>query len=503
MVFSCRFPAQVPDLPVPPEQKGFDTTMPSYFDAGWGGKVPGLAKNRNSGIFDSTSSFFVRMLHVQLWPDVSRLQGLIGRSEVATRTTIQAVKGTRDFYPEAMAFRNWLYGKVRAISERFGYQEWEAPLLERLELYAAKSGDELVQQQSFVLKDRGGDDLALRPELTPSLARMIAQRQGSLVLPVRWFSFGPFWRYEQPQRGRTREFFQWNIDLLGAETPAADGEIVAIAAEFLRSVGLTPDEVGIFLGNRQLMERKLAEIGVGDDLRLDVFRLIDRRDKLSPDEWRAWALELGLSDGQIEDLKALLANPDLWQESDELRQVFATAGALGLADYLVYDASIVRGLDYYTGPVFEAYDRARRFRAIFGGGRYDNLVAAVGGDPITAVGFAMGDVIIELLLEQVGKRPELLTSPSRVLVTLFSEELYLQTLGLAARLREAGINAEQVLEPMKLGKQVRYANRKGIPYVVILGPDELEAGQVVLKNLATGEQWAGSQEEAIEALRAV
>jgi histidyl-tRNA synthetase len=439
---------------------------------------------------------------VQPWTGESRPQRLQRRSEVATKTTIQAVKGTRDFYPEAMAFRNWLYGKVRAISERFGYQEWEAPFLERLELYAAKSGEELVNKQSFVLKDRGGEELTLRPELTPSLARVIAQRQNRLVLPVRWYSFGPFWRYEKPQRGRTREFFQWNIDLLGAETYAADGEIVAIAAEFLRSVGLAPDEVAVFLGNRSLMERKLAEIGVAEGLRRQVFQLIDRRDKLPADEWQAWALEMGLSAGQLDNLKALLADRDLWQESDELRQVFATAEALGLADYLVYDASIVRGLDYYTGPVFEAYDRARKFRAILGGGRYDNLVAAVGGEPITATGFAMGDGVIEALLDALGKRPPLPASPTRVLVTLFGEELYPQTLALAACLRQAGINAEQVLEPIKLGNQVRYADRKGIPYVVILGPDELAAGQVVLKNLATGEQWAGSQEQAIERLRA-
>jgi histidyl-tRNA synthetase len=419
---------------------------------------------------------------------------------MATKTTIQAVKGTRDFYPEAMAFRTWLYGKVRAVSERFGYQEYEAPLLERLELYAAKSGEELVQEQSFILTDRGGDELALRPELTPSLARMVAQRQASLILPVRWFSFGPFWRYERPQRGRTREFFQWNIDLLGAETPAADGEIVAIGAEFLRSVGLSSDEVAIFLNSRRLMERKLAQIGIEDDLRMDVFRLIDRRDKLPADKWQDWALEMGLSEGQLEALKALLSSSDLWQESDELCEVFATAEAMGLADYLVYDASIVRGLDYYTGPVFEAYDRARRFRAIYGGGRYDNLVADVGGDRITGVGFAMGDVIIELLLERVGKRPGLPTSPSQVLVTLFSADLYAQTVALAGRLRDAGINAEQMLEPTRLGKQIRYADRQGIPYVAILGPDELVSGQVVLKNLATGEQQAYSEEEAIEAL---
>jgi histidyl-tRNA synthetase len=421
---------------------------------------------------------------------------------MATSATIQAVKGTRDFYPEAMAFRNWLYGKVRAISERFGYQEYEAPLLERLELYAAKSGEELVKEQSFVLMDRGGDELALRPELTPSLARMVAQRQATLVLPVRWFSFGPFWRYERPQRGRAREFFQWNIDLLGAEIPAADGEIVVIGAEFLRSLGLTADEVAIRLNSRRLMERKLAEIGIEADRRVEVFHLIDRRDKLSPENWSAWALELGLSVGQLEALKGLLADAELWQESEELRRVFATAEAFGVADYLLYDASIVRGLDYYTGPVFEAYDRAGRFRAIFGGGRYDNLVADVGGDRITGVGFAMGDVIVELLLDQVDKRPELPVSPSHVLVTLFSEDLYPQTLALAAHLRQAGISTEQFLEAVRLGKQIRYADRKGIPYVAILGPDELAAGQVVLKNLASGEQQACSEEEAIAALRA-
>jgi histidyl-tRNA synthetase len=420
---------------------------------------------------------------------------------VATKTTVQAVKGTRDFYPEEMAFRSWLYGKVCEISQRFGYQEYEAPLLERLELYAAKSGEELVKEQSFVLTDRGGDELALRPELTPSLARMVAQRQAQLVLPVRWFSYGPFWRYEKPQRGRTREFFQWNIDLLGAETSAADGEIVAIGAEFLRSVGLSSEDVAIFLNSRRLMERQLSEIGIGDGLREDVFRLIDRRDKLSPKKWTAWALELGLGEGQIDELKAMLANPDLWQESEELEQVFATAEAFGVADYLVYDAGIVRGLDYYTGPVFEAYDRARTSRAIFGGGRYDNLVADVGGDRITGVGFAMGDVVIELLLGEANKRPGLPASPSKVLVTLFNEELYNTTLGLAARLRQAGINTEQILEPIRLGKQFRYADRNGIPYVVILGPDEVKAGEIVVKDLRTGQQQAYTESEAIEAIR--
>ncbi len=416
------------------------------------------------------------------------------------QATIPAVKGTRDFYPEAMAFRNWLYARVQETSRRFGYQEYEAPILERLELYAAKSGEELVQEQSFVLTDRGGDALVMRPELTPSLARMIAQQQAELIRPVRWFSFGPFWRYERPQRGRTREFFQWNIDLLGAETPAADGEIVAIGATFLQNVGLTAQEVAIHINSRRLMERKLAEIGIGDTLRPQVLRLIDRKDKLPAEKWAAWALEMGLSETQRTALVALLGNTDLWQESEELRQVFATVEALGLGDYLRYDAGVVRGLNYYTGPVFEAYDRQRKFRAILGGGRYDNLVADVGGDRISGVGFAMGDVIIGLLLEQLGKRPSLPLTPSRVLVTLFSSDLYPQTLALATRLRAAGINTEQVLEPIRLGKQIRYADRKGIPYVTILGPDEAAAGRVLLKDLSTGQQQALSEPEIIARL---
>jgi len=198
-----------------------------------------------------------------------------------------------------------------------------------------------------------------------------------------------------------------------------------------------------------------------------------------------------------------LSDATLWQESEELRQVFGTAEALGVADYLVYDAGIVRGLDYYTGPVFEAHDRAGKFRALCGGGRYDNLVADVGGEPITGVGFAMGDVIVQLLLEEAGKRPTLPLTPSQVLVTLFDEELYDRTLALAGRLRRAGINVEQILEADRLGKQLRYADRMGIPYVAILGPDEIQAGQVVLKDMQTGEQQAYAEADLIDKLCAL
>src|SRR5512139_3245039 len=197
------------------------------------------------------------------------------------KPTVQSVKGTRDYYPEEMAVRNFLYTTARKVSESFGYQEWDAPFLETIELYASKSGEELVNKQSFVFPDRGGDLITLRPELTPSLARMVAQRQKQLVYPLRWWSWGPFWRYERPQKGRAREFFQWNIDLIGVDTPQADAEMAAIAASFLRESGLAPSQVQLLVNNRKLMDVELAVLGVARELRKDVFRVIDRRDKLS------------------------------------------------------------------------------------------------------------------------------------------------------------------------------------------------------------------------------
>src|SRR6266508_5392439 len=205
------------------------------------------------------------------------------------KKVIQSVKGTRDFYPEQMSTRIWLYNTMRAVAESLGYQEYEAPILESLELYAAKSGEELVKEQSYVFTDRGGSEIALRPELTPSLARMVAQKQNELNFPVRWWSFGPFWRYERPQKGRTREFFQWNIDLLGINTPYADAELVAIGAEFFKSVGFAADQIVIKVNNRKLMEAQIKSLGV--DQVDGVYRLIDKLDKLPADKWRAYGLD--------------------------------------------------------------------------------------------------------------------------------------------------------------------------------------------------------------------
>lgn len=331
------------------------------------------------------------------------------------KNLIQSVKGTREFYPEDMALRNFINDNVRQASQSFGYQEWDGPFIETIDLYAAKSGEELVKKQSFVFTDRGGDQVTLRPELTPSLARMIAKKQGELTFPVRWWSFGPFWRYEQPQRGRSREFFQWNIDLLGANSPESDAELIAVAVTFFKLVGLKPDQVKIRVNDRQLMESQFGVLGIPNEKRVDLRGLIDRRLKMKPDAWDSSLADLGLNKDQAEGLNRILENNELYKTSESLVRVFAALDALGMRDYVVYDPNIMRGLLYYTGTVFEAFDLTGSVpRAIFGGGRYDNLLADVGGDPLPAVGFAMGDVVIGLLLKDAGLIPSLAPSQAPI-----------------------------------------------------------------------------------------
>ncbi len=420
-------------------------------------------------------------------------------------TIISSVKGTRDFYPREMAVRTWLYNKVRQVSESFGYQEYEGPLLETIELYAAKSGEELVKEQSFVFPDRSGNLITLRPELTPTLVRMVAQQQNQLTLPLRWWSFGPFWRYERPQKGRTREFFQWNIDLVGEASPEADAEMVAVMASFYRATGLAADEVTILVNNRRLMDAELAKLALADDQRGAVIRLVDRRDKLAPEKWRDYALELGVSPQQFDQLLALLDNQLLWQESDELVRFFNAVDALGVSEYVRFDPQIIRGLDYYTGTVYEGRAITKDFRrAVAGGGRYDNLLADVGGDPLPGTGFAMGDVVISLLLEETGNIPDNLdTSPAPVLVTIFDEGSLLASYKTAADLRRNGLNVVCYPVPAKLGKQFKYADRIGAKIVIVLGPDELAQNQITIKNLSQREQFTIPRSEAPQMLRKI
>ncbi|MEX0787270.1 MAG: histidine--tRNA ligase [Anaerolineales bacterium] len=401
---------------------------------------------------------------------------------------ISPVKGTRDFFPEQQARRRWLAEKIRAASQAFGYHEYEAPYLERLDLYAARSGEELVREQSFVFQDRGGDWIVLRPELTPSLARMVAMRKSTLALPLRWWAYGPFWRYEKPQKGRSREFWQWNIDLLGIDSPWADAELVAIAAHFFRSVGLGPDRIQISVNDRRLVERQMDSLSIPKDLRPEVLHWIDRRESSHGSQRPEALVGAGLTSRQAEGVRGLLDQRDAWRNSEELAAFFDGISAMGASDYVVYSPSIVRGLDYYTGTVFEARDTTGGLRAILGGGRYDDLVGDVGGERLPGVGFAMGDVVLSLILEETGAFPDLAPAPTQVLVLSFPEVSDAHSVQLAGELRAAGLRAEWYPAQDRVPKQLKYADRNRIPIAALLGPQEVEGGQVTLKDLRGGTQ---------------
>ncbi len=415
------------------------------------------------------------------------------------KQTILSVKGTRDFYPEEMSVRTWLYNKIRKVSESFGYEEYEGPFLEHIDLYAAKSGEELVKEQAFSFQDRGGDWITLRPELTPTLARMVAQKQSQLVFPLRWWSYGPMWRYEKPQKGRSREFFQWNIDLIGVDSPEVDAELAAIGASFFREAGLTPDEVHILVNDRRLVEAELDKMDIPAKDRKIVFHFIDHRDKMRPAEWLDYGVELGLTKSQAERIQTMVADKSLWEKSKELRRFFEATQSFGVSDYLKYSPEVVRGLDYYTGTVFEARDRDGDFRAILGGGRYDNLVSDVGGTPVPAMGFAMGDMVIKLVLEKFKHLPskaESLHPP--ILVTVFDENTFLASIELSQELRRNGFDAAVYPQPGNISKQFKYAGRIGSRLAIVIGPDELANGEVTIKNLVTYQQQKVARKALLE-----
>jgi histidyl-tRNA synthetase len=332
---------------------------------------------------------------------------------------------------------------------------------------------------------------------------MIAQKQNELVFPVRWWSYGPFWRYERPQKGRTREFFQWNIDILGVDSPEADAELVAVAASFFLSVGLTPNEVKIFINNRRLMDSSLAGLEIPAENRKNVFHIIDRRDKLAPEAWTAYAQENGVSKNQLEKIINLLSNKELWRQSEELVRFFAVLDAMGLRDFVVFDPQVIRGLEYYTGTVFEGRDATGEGRAVFGGGRYDNLVGDVGGEPLPGVGFAMGDVMMGIVLQKYGKIPLEFDNQPTVLVTVFDHQLLPASFALANMLRNNGIKVVTYPEAAKLPKQLKYADRRGIRFAIIQGPDEVAAGTVTIKDLLLREQKVVLVNEAVSALIAM
>lgn len=417
---------------------------------------------------------------------------------------VPPVKGTRDFYPEDWAFQTWLYEKVRTVSQSFGFQEYEGPILESLELYAAKSGEELVKKQAFTLVDQSGKTLALRPEMTPSLARMVAQRSGGLTLPAKWFTFGRRFRFEKPQKGRAREFFQWDCDILGLENPEPDAEIISVAATLLKSLGLSPKQVKIKINDRVYIQNCLESIGIPAADVPKVIKIIDKKSKVTQKDFNLMLNQIGLKKSQGQKIEEVLNDKNGYQKSEWSTKIFELLKIdENIYSYIEFDPTIVRGLDYYTRTVFEASDNKGQFRAVLGGGRYDNLTAEVGGkNRVPGVGFAMGDMVIAEVLKEYQQFPTLCPTTTQLLVCVFSTEFQRDSLQLTNKIRKLNINAELYLNPNdSLTKQFKYADNKKIKWVVVYGPEEKEKDVITVKNMQTRKQETISIEEFVNIIK--
>jgi histidyl-tRNA synthetase len=402
---------------------------------------------------------------------------------------IQPVKGTRDFYPEDMAFRNWIFDKIRIVSHSFGYEEYEGPILEPEELYLAKTSKELIEKQAFVFSDKNNRKIVLRPEMTPTVSRMVSAKSYEIPVPIRWFSIGPRFRYETPQKGRGREFYQWDIDMFGIDTPEADAEIIAVAVEFFKALDLSPQDIVIKINDRKLMEMKFKILNIPKKNWLKLTSLIDKRDKMDNKKWDSSLKQFGLDKSQIKDLHNILHDYDFSFESERLTQLFSTLEDLGCQEYVQFDPNIVRGLLYYTSTVFEARDRGGELRSILGGGRYASLVEQYGGRALSGVGFALGDQVIEELLRRLGKMPSIKPKISDIMIAIVEEGAVRDALKVSVKLRKAQLNTEVYPDASaRLDKQLDYANKKQIPFVIIFGPEEVEKEIVTVKKMETGVQ---------------
>jgi len=406
----------------------------------------------------------------------------------------QGVKGTRDFYPDDMRVLNWIVEAWRRVSLRNGFEEYDSPIFEYLDLFTAKSGQEIAGQL-FNFVDRGGRQLALRPEITPSLARMVNAKISSLPRPIKWFSVPRLCRAENPQKGRLREFFQWNVDVIGADGVLADAECIYVAVDLLRELGLSPDDVRVRIGSRPLTVAVLRGAGVAPQFTEAALAVLDKRPKLSQEDFAKLAREAGLSDVQIEAVGRFqqAAGVDELREHfrgldevrghlDDLAELFASLGALGAGDYCTLDLRVVRGLAYYTGVVYEVFDRSQSLRAVAGGGRYDNLIEVLGGPKVGATGFGMGDVVLGILLAEKGKLPAL-GQQVEYFVIEADESSRPAVLEAVGALRRAGLSADFNYRPRSLGKQLKAANRRGASRAVIVRADG-----VTVKDLASGLQ---------------
>ena len=415
----------------------------------------------------------------------------------------KGVKGTRDFYPEEMRLRNWLFDNFTYASLLHGFEEYDAPVLETEELYTRKQGEDIVKQL-YNFKDKGDRKVSLRPEMTPSLARMVMSRAGVLPMPIKWFSIPQCWRYERMQKGRGREHFQWNVDIWGTSEISADAELFSVLTTFLEGVGLTEEDVVIRVSSRKVLEEVLGSLGIEGDVFAQTCIIVDKMEKLSPEVINEQLADLGHSSEVISTIQSTLGLKHLNSlkkvlKSDskalsELTMLFEAIESYGIADWVEFDASIVRGLAYYTGSVFEVNDRKRKFRTICGGGRYDKLLSTLGGKDLPATGFGFGDMVIMELLKDKGLLPQLLSGVEDVVIALDSE-LKNVAVKVASVLRDSDRLVDLVLEDKKMKWAFKHAERVGATRLILVGPEEWSRQKIKVKDLQSGEEYETSIEE--------
>ena len=431
---------------------------------------------------------------------------------MSEKLSTQPYKGTRDFYPDEMRLRNWFFGVIRQVLEMSAFEEYNGPMLESLELYAAKSGEEIANEQTYNFTDRAERRLAIRPEMTPTVARMVAGKMGELNFPLRWFSFPNMYRYEKPQRGRLREFWQVNVDIFGCDTFESDLEVIASAIRLLRAFGADESMFTVHINNRRFFNDAVSAIA-NTDLEgcRKISKIIDKRNKIPAEVYAKELENLGMSAEQIARLDALYSAtveeavavcPDS-VGSQELIQLFEMLKKTGMDRFCNFDFGIIRGLDYYTGTVFEVYDNApENNRAMFGGGRYDNLVGLfVNNAKVSGVGYGLGDVTLENFLTTHGLVPEVFGASKKVLITRFADVPYEHYMGLLDALHSAGVTASIFLGTKKFGKQIDHAVKGGYTHVMTVGGDEYQKQTLRLKDLATREEIECTLDEAIKALK--
>jgi histidyl-tRNA synthetase len=419
------------------------------------------------------------------------------------------LRGFRDILPPDAAHRAWIAQTIRAVAQRAGFEEVETPSVEALELLKVKSGEAIVEE-TFSFRDKGGREVTLVPENTPSVARLLASRAKAEAWPVKWVAFSKLWRYEEPQAGRTREFSQCSLDIFGVPGVEAELELLGTSAAIFEALGVA-EEVVFRVNDRRLAQGLGAALGNRDPDRL--LRVLDRREKLPPEEFARELGEAGLDEGARSRFFGLLEavgsegsnrealarlregtaswglGPEAVEGLSSLERLFALGTEVGLEASWRFDPLLARGLAYYTGTVFEAYDRRGEFRALFGGGRYDRLIELFGGGPVPACGLAIGDLTVELLLRRAGRWPSVGRGPEAY-VAVASPELKPRSLSLVHRLRRAGFSTEHDLLDRPLGRQMKEAARRRARTVVLLAPEELSRGEVVLRNMQSGQQEA-------------